>query len=192
MRAEGGSLAPRLQPRRTVMRTTLMRQLTAVGWRVIARRAALLFAVWVIITQGDRTGLLFGVPVVLAAVGVSVLLPAPPSARWSVVGLGRYALAFLAGSLQGGLDVARRALSPELLLTPTVIRYPLRLRTEPARHLFMGTLNLLPGTLGITLEGDHLRVHVLVDKGETVRLQLARLEARVAAAVGERWEPGHA
>jgi multicomponent Na+:H+ antiporter subunit E len=167
-------------------------QLAARGWRFMVVRVLTLAGGWCVVSEGDRAALAFGVPVVLAALSASVLLPSPSSPRWSVPGLVRYVFAFLVGSLQGGIDVARRALAPRLALAPAILRYGLRLRTEPARHLFMGTLNLMPGTLSVSLDGDDLEVHVLIDRGDAVVLQLRRLETHVARAVGERLEDPHA
>lgn len=170
----------------------LRQQAAAQGWRSVAVRASVLSGGWWVIAEGDRSALLFGVPIVLLALGASVALPSPSAPRWSPTGLARFASAFLFGSLHGGLDVARRALAHRLLIAPTVLRYPLGLRTEPARHLFMGALSLMPGTLSVSLEGDGLEVHVLVDQGDGFARQLRDLEERVAGAAGERLEDRHA
>jgi multicomponent Na+:H+ antiporter subunit E len=158
----------------------------------VAVRTLVLAGGWCVIAEGDSSALLFGGAMVLLALTASMALPSPPAPRWSLVGLARYAFSFLVGSLHGGIDVARRSFAPRLPLSPRVLRYPLRLRTKPARHLFMGTLSLMPGTLSMSMDGDDLEVHVLFDKGDALVLQLRHIEEHVARAVGEPLEDRHA
>lgn len=148
-------------------------------------RAVLLACGWLILTDGTKAGFTFGVPTVLAALLVSAWLPSPRAQRWSPTGVLRFAFGFLAGSLRGGLDVAARALAPRLALSPSVVRYPLRLPPGGARNLFTCALSLMPGTLSADLEGDHLGVHVLVDRGQELVRQLQALEDAAARALGE-------
>lgn len=86
-------------------------------------------------------------------------------------------------ALSGGIDVARRAFSPSLPLTPEMIRYPLRLPPGPARILFVNITSLLPGTFSAELGDDELSVHLLADTGDTLE-RLQELEERVAASFG--------
>lgn len=185
-------MAPGLQSHSTMsLLQTLRSRLVACGWRTIALRAVLLSAGWVVISEGDPGARLAGAPVVLLALAASVWLPSPQPPRWSPLGLLRFTWALLYGSLKGGLEVAGLALAPRLRLTPGLLRYPLRLPAGTARHLFMGTLTLTPGTLAVGLEGDELELHVLADKGERQLAQLRVLEGVVASAVGVAG-PGHA
>lgn len=161
------------------------------GGRALLLRAALGTGGWLVITEGELGALAFGGPVVLLAVVASLWLPAPASPRWSAPGLARFAVALLLGSLKGGAQVAWLALAPRLALSPRWLQYPLRLASAPGRHLFMGALTLMPGTLAVRLEGDTLEVHVLVDTGAQQHEQLRVLEERVGRAVGE-WGPAHA
>lgn len=171
---------------------TLQTRFAACGWRSLLVRALILASGWWILTEGDRAGLAFGVPTVLLALLASVSLPSPRPPKWSPIGLLRFAFAFLAGSLRGGVDVARRALAPHLRLSPTMIRFALRVPDGAARNLFTGTLSLMPGTLSANLDGDHLEVHVLGDRGDELVRQLQELEAHVARALGEPLEHPHA
>lgn len=155
-------------------------------------RTALLAGGWWIVTEGDRSAVAFGVPLVLLALGASLSLSPAPAPRWSATGLARFVVVFVAGSLLGGVDVARRALAPTLPIAPGMMRFPLRLRTSPARRLFMCTLSLMPGTLCVSQEGDELLVHVLSDEGDGRSRTLRALEAHVARAVGEPLEERHA
>jgi multicomponent Na+:H+ antiporter subunit E len=171
---------------------TVRANLAAGGERAVPMRALVLAGGWWALTEGDPAGLAFGVVVVLLALFVSVCLPSPPPPRWNLPGLLRLGFAFLTGSLHSGLDVARRALAPGVPLSPAIVRYALRLPQGPARNLLMGTLSLMPGTLSANLDGHHLEVHVLVDKGDETVRQLQELEALVARALGAPLESADA
>lgn len=168
-----------------------------------ARRAVVLSALWWALTEGRIDALGFGIPTVVLATLVSMgLAPvasfrtrvrrapqAPPydeaRARLRVrpFGLLRLVVYFLYGSLRGGVDVARRALTPRLPLFPTVVVYRSDLTPGLAQNLFVGCMNLMPGTLGVELDGRDIRVHVLSDSEQAMR-GLMQLEERVASALG--------
>lgn len=86
-------------------------------------------------------------------------------------------------SLKGGVDVAGRAFSPRLPLTPAMLDYSLRLPKGTARVFFANIVSLLPGTLSTDIRGDTLMVHVL-DNTSPVFEQLQRLEVAVARLFG--------
>jgi multicomponent Na+:H+ antiporter subunit E len=98
-------------------------------------------------------------------------------------------LAFCAWcAVQGGLDVARRALHPRW----TQGRFG-RLETHsrlpegPARLFLLGVVGLLPGAFAVETQGDVLTLHLLDASPELKATALARLrdlEARVARAFG--------
>jgi multicomponent Na+:H+ antiporter subunit E len=159
----------------------------ATGWRAMALRAALLGAGWWILAAGEGAPW-FGVPIVLAALAASAALPASGPARWRPLGLLRFALAFVAGSVRGGIDVAGRALAPRLRIAPAFLEQPLRLPAGPARNLFTGTVSLMPGTLSIDVHGQRLRLHVLAGGDPALARQLQELEQQVARTLGERLE----
>lgn len=158
------------------------------GWRAILARSVTLACGWLIITRGDLEGLGFGCVVVLAAVASSLWLPQSRPLTWRLLGTARFAVAFLSGSLLGGVDVARRALSRRLSIDPALIDYPLGLPPGPARNLFLGTVSLMPGTLCANVEGARCQVHVLTQRPEGFVQELGRLEGLIAVALGERLE----
>ncbi|HSJ99870.1 MAG TPA: Na+/H+ antiporter subunit E [Kofleriaceae bacterium] len=174
-------------------RGLVSRRIAAAGWRGIVVRSALLAAGWWILVAGDRSALGFGVAVVLVALAVSVALPAPAPPRWQPLGLVRFALAFVAGSIHGGIDVAARVLAPRVRIAPAMVEHRLRLPpTGPARNLLAGTLNLMPGTLSVEIAGDRLLVHALAPREPAFARQIEALERRIAHALGERLEDADA
>lgn len=94
----------------------------------------------------------------------------------------RFVAFFLFHSLLGGVDVARRALSPSMPLTIHEADFPTRLQGDGARTLFVAVISLLPGTLACGIRGRRVAVHSL---GGDPAEQLRRLEGRVAALFGQ-------
>ena len=151
--------------------------------RVIALRLAILAGGWWILTEGDRGGLGFGVPVVGLALATSLWLSPPARQPWRPLGMVRFAAHFLVHSVLGGIDVARRALAPRIPLAPAVRAFRGQLPPGPARDVFASAVSLMPGTLVIDRTPDGLIVHALVDS-EQVDHELAVLEATIAHAMG--------
>jgi multicomponent Na+:H+ antiporter subunit E len=169
------------------------------GMRQIVIRALALAILWRIITRGDLSSWVVGVPIVVAATLISVaLLPRLPW-RWRLSGLLRFVPYFLRKSMLGSIDVARRALHPRLPLAPILVEYPVRLHDSLARVFLVNTVSLLPGTLGAELHADHLTVHALDGSSAAITTELEFLEELIADLFGvelsggvERMEAAHA
>ena len=86
------------------------------------------------------------------------LLPAThPLVMWR---LARHLPRFVAGSVSGGIDVAKRAFSPRLRLNPGWVEIPSDL-PDGARVALGAELSLMPGTLSAGSEEGRLLVHLL-------------------------------
>ena len=144
-------------------------------------RAVLFALLWWILTDGATDSWLVGTPVILFAALVSVLL-LPPSS-WSLMGVARFVPFFLWRSLYGGVDVAKRALHPQLPISPALFDHHWRLPPGLPRVLMTNTVSLLPGTLSAELGANSLQVHVL-DKRKDFLSELEKVEQRVAAMFG--------
>jgi multicomponent Na+:H+ antiporter subunit E len=146
-------------------------------------RVALFAALWVALTGGSRYGVALAALSVGAAAVASLALVPPGSWRWTVGGLARFLPFFLRESLLGGVDVARRALSPRPALRPGWVDFRFALPPGPARVFLMNAMNLLPGTLSVRVSADVVRVHVL-DVTLPTEARLRALEARVGELFG--------
>jgi multicomponent Na+:H+ antiporter subunit E len=140
-------------------------------------RIALFAVLWLLLTEGAAGAWLVGAPAVLLAAAVSIALLPPISLAWSE--LLRFGPFFLARSLQGGVDVAWRALHPALPIAPALVDYPLRLPPGLPRVVMINTISLLPGTLTVNVDEDRLTVHVL-DGRKNYLTEFEILENRVA------------
>lgn len=150
----------------------------AKDWRRLAGRMVLLAPVWLVLTGGAADGWLPGLAVLVLAAAVSLLPPAAPAWRWRPLGLCRFIPFFLWHSLRAGLDVARRALHPDLPLAPGLVSHRWRLPPGPARVFFANTVSLLSGTLSVGFGAERLTIHVL-DTGRPWQAELVRLERLV-------------
>lgn len=137
---------------------------------------------WWVLTAGAVDAWWIGVPVVAAAVYLSLRLRVP-NASMRLLPLLRFVPYFAWESLRGGIDVARHALRPRLTLRPAFVGYPLRLPQGPAQVFFANAASLLPGTLCTSLAAHAVELHVL-DDSLPIAQSLAELEQRIAEIFG--------
>lgn len=160
------------EPRQKIARTTP-------GPVHVAIVLALLSLLWVTFGGNDLAGIALGVPTVLLALWAALHLSPSWEVRIDPIAFGAFVPEFLKLSLVGGVDVAKRAFSPEILIDPELMPYTLRLPDGTPRYFFLLLISLLPGTLSAELEGDTLTVHVL-DRAQDNHAALADLEDRIA------------
>ncbi|MDZ7803915.1 Na+/H+ antiporter subunit E [Thiohalophilus sp.] len=144
---------------------------------MLLSRTAMFAVLWWLLTEGQPGSWGLGVPAVLLATLVSLLLV--PRMTISIPALLRFIPFFLRHSLEGGMDVAGRALHSRLPITPVLVDYPLKLPEGLPRVVMINMVSLLPGTLSVEIDNDGLRVHVL-DGNSDITVRLGILECRVA------------
>lgn len=142
--------------------------------------------VWWVLAEGHVDAWLIGVPAVVVAT-VVLARTGPALTRWPrLVALPGFVVYFAWQSLRGGIDVARRAMTPGLDLQPTVVDHKWSLPPGNPRTLAAIALNLMPGTLTVRDHGAHLSVHVLDGR---VPVSIGDLERQVAALLGVEPRP---
>lgn len=145
--------------------------------RNIVARVIVLSLLWWALTEGDTYNLWFGVLVVLVAtVGSLALQPVTGFRPWH---LGSVAIFFVRESISGGIDVARRAFSPDMPINPGFTEVKLRLPAGPARVFLANLLNITPGTVSVELLSESLRIHML-DTEMPVEEKIREMEALMA------------
>lgn len=169
----------------TVLRAAVLTQ-SGTLFRAYLTRLLLFALLWWLLSGGAADSWYVGGVIVLLVTLLSVAL-APPRA-WSLAGLLRFIPFFIRHSISGGVDVARRALSPAMPLQPELIDYRLSLSLSQSRLFMAGVISLLPGTLCADLQEERLLVHVL-DRDSDYQRELARLERYVAAIFREDVSP---
>lgn len=139
--------------------------------------------VWWVLAEGRPDSWGVGAVSAAAALAASLDLAPPLAARVSPTGLLGFAGFFLTQSVKGGVQVAVRAFRPRMDLAPALVDVPVTLPEGLPRVLLVNTLNLLPGTVCVRLEGDRLRLHVL-DARQPVAGAVRETEARIARMLG--------
>lgn len=153
--------------------------------RSALRRAGVFALIWLVATEGNLSAWPLALAGIVGATAASLwLLPAKTLPPISLAGLLRFLIWFVRQSLAGGAQVAWLALQRRPALRPALIEVSLTLPPGLPRLLFTAALSLMPGTLGVRLQGDTLLVHVL-DRGQPLASDAARLAKHVAAVFGE-------
>lgn len=155
-------------------------------WLRGARRAAFFCLLWVLLGGGSAASWTVGAPAVAAATLLSLRLWQGP--LLSLTGLLRFLPWFARQSLAGAVDVAVRALHPDMPLYPGTVRHELRLPEGASRIALANVISMLPGTLSADLEGNRLTVHAL-DARQDLHRMVADLEPRIAAVFTVPLEP---
>jgi multicomponent Na+:H+ antiporter subunit E len=136
---------------------------------------------WWLITNGQPSSWIIGVPAILFATWVFLRLNPGSGQRLSLPGLFRFIPFFLIESLRGGIDVASRTLHPGLRIKPGFYRYQLKLEDRLQRLFFINCLNLLPGTLTTDIHENWIEIHLLSEDIDP-EAGLLRLEQAVRQA----------
>jgi multicomponent Na+:H+ antiporter subunit E len=151
-------------------------------------RFAGFFLFWLVLIGAEPKHWAFGIVAACAATGASAVLW-PASGGLSPFGVARFALRFLPQSGIAGLDVARRAFSPDPGLHPGLVTHETALPPGMARDGMTAVMSLQPGKLpvGVAEEGA-LLVHCL-DTRQPVAAEMAADEAAYLGMF--RKERGH-
>ncbi len=153
------------------------------GTAAILRRATLFALLWWVLAEGRRDAWGLGAVAVATATWASLQLQAPSRQRFSIVGFLGFAGFFLWNSLRSGVQVAWIALRRHPDLRPEFLELELALPAGTPRVLLLNTLGLMPGALGVRLDGDRLMLHVL-DERLPVAAEMRALEAHIARLFG--------
>jgi multicomponent Na+:H+ antiporter subunit E len=161
--------------------STNQKAVSQVGQAII--RASLLAFLWWILVGLDGEAWLIGIPVILTATAVSMMIA--PVLGWKIRPI--KAMIFLGyfvwSAIKGGIDVTSRAFRPSLPIKPGFITHYFRLPPGSSRVFMADVASLLPGTLSSGLEEDCLVIHAL-DLDLKVEESMRDLENRVASLFG--------
>jgi len=151
--------------------------------RAIIQRSLLFALLWWVLAEGRPDSWGLGVLAVCAALWASLRLLPAGSRRISLAGLLGYLAFFVWNSVRGGAQVAWMALRGRQVLQPAILEWKLALPPGAPSVLLLNTLGLMPGTLGVELTDDRLRVHV-IDERLPILAEVAVLEAHIARMFG--------
>jgi multicomponent Na+:H+ antiporter subunit E len=146
-------------------------------------RSILLVLLWGILTDGQPDSWIVGLVSVVIALTASLILLPSSLHGFSLTGLASFLVFFLGQSLKGGIQVALIALRPRLDLHPVVQLIHPRLPKGISRIILVATLNLLPGSLCISLSSENIRLHIL-DGRRSVEPEVRNVELHIACMLG--------
>jgi multicomponent Na+:H+ antiporter subunit E len=151
--------------------------------QAILLRGASFAALWWVLAEGRADGWLLGAVAVALSTWTSWIVLPPGPGTVSLLGLSRFMTFFVWNSLRGGVQVAAMALRGRATLRPALLELPITLPPGGARVLLLNALGLMPGTLGVELAGETLRLHVL-DERLPVVAEARALEAAISKLCG--------
>jgi multicomponent Na+:H+ antiporter subunit E len=143
------------------------------------------FLLWLTLIGAEPKHWPFGLVAACAATFASARFW-PASSGLSVPGVAGFGLRFLPQSVMAGLDVARRAFSPDPGLRPGIVTHETTLPPGMARDGLTAVMSLQPGKLPVGgVDGDALPVHCL-DTRQPVAAEMAADEAAYRRMFRER------
>jgi multicomponent Na+:H+ antiporter subunit E len=155
-----------------------MRTSVAIG------RAALFFALWLMIAGYRLADIPVGLGAAALATWASLRLLPPSTLRLRLWSLASFGLHFFGQSVSAGVQVARLALSPSMRLRPGFVAWRPRLESASARNAFCAVSSLLPGTLPAGTDDDGtLLIHCL-DVDQPVADSLTAEEVLFSRMIG--------
>lgn len=154
-------------------------------FRAFCQRAAGLYLVWWVMTEGDPTGLVPGAAIVVLVALLSCRLYPPSRYTLHLLRVVIFAGYFIGRSVVAGLDISRRLLSPSVPVNPGHFTIRTSLPEGSPRWLLANTLSLMPGTLSVRLDGACLELHCL-DLDLPVDEDVRSTERKVAGVFGLR------
>lgn len=157
-------------------------------WRWFFKYVAIFTFLWWILSEGDQNSWLVGLPSAVAAAGLSAWLAPDTAWRFHWTAIPSFLWMFVKLSVEGGFDVAKRALSLRSNIDPGMLEFETLLPAGTARVVFVNSISLCPGTVSANLEGDIILIHVL-DTRLTSLESLRKLEYSVGRLFGCSWIP---
>jgi multicomponent Na+:H+ antiporter subunit E len=147
-------------------------------------RAALFFALWLMIAGYQPADLPIGLATAALATWASLRLLPPSTLRLRLWSLASFGLHFFGQSVSAGVQVAWLALSPSMPLRRGFVSWRPRLESTSARYAFCAVSSLLPGTLPAGSDDDgNLVIHCL-DVDQRVAERLAAEEVLFGRMIG--------
>lgn len=156
----------------------------------ILGRAALFFGIWLVLSTPDlgalhldplaaTADLTMAVLAAAIATWVSLWALAPGPRAWRLGGLLALIGRFLAQSVLGGIDVARRAFHPRLPPRPGYIVFTTRLRSGRQRAVFETLTSATPGAIAAGTDAEGRVVYHCLDTRLPIAEGLARDERQL-------------
>lgn len=90
--------------------------------------------------------------------------------------------------VKANVQVVKAVLSPDMEVSPTMVRVPSRPKTELGKTMFGNSITLTPGTVTVEMSEDEILVHALLTEMSDVQ-GFEEMAERAAWSVGEVNQP---
>lgn len=87
--------------------------------------------------------------------------------------------------VKANVQVVKAVLSPDLEVSPTLVKIPLNTEADIAETMFANSITLTPGTVSVDMQSDHILVHALLEDMSAPE-GFSDMEERSAWAVGHK------
>ena len=87
--------------------------------------------------------------------------------------------------------VVRAVMSPDVTISPTLVKIPVDRSTDMGRVMFANSITLTPGTVSVDVTDDHILVHALLEEMSDPA-DFTEMQARAGASIGEPISPSEA
>jgi len=85
--------------------------------------------------------------------------------------------------IKANVQVIKAVLSPDLEVSPTLVKIPLASDVDIAETMFANSITLTPGTVSVDMQPDHILVHALLEEMSSPE-DFVEMGERAAWAVG--------
>ena len=92
--------------------------------------------------------------------------------------------------VKANMQVVKAVLSPDLEVSPTLVKIPLNTDADIAETMFANSITLTPGTVSVDMPPDHILVHALLEDMSAAE-DFEEMEKRAAWAVGHKIEEAY-
>ena len=86
--------------------------------------------------------------------------------------------------IKANIAVVKAVMSPNLAVSPTLVRIPTPQKTDIGKVMFANSITLTPGTVSVDIQDDHILVHALLSE-MSEPADFAEMAERSAWAIGE-------
>ena len=86
--------------------------------------------------------------------------------------------------IKANIAVVKAVMSPNLAVSPTLVRIPTPQKTDIGKVMFAYSITLTPGTVSVDIQDDHILVHALLSE-MSEPADFAEMAERSAWAIGE-------
>jgi len=138
-------------------------------------------SLWLVITKGNYTSLIVGIPFIILAVMSYRHLRIVGTDALNFKALPFFSIWFIIQATRGGIDITIRTLHLKIDIHPGFINYPMNIKNKNIQVFFANCVSLLPGTLSVEIKDNELILHSLnlndaiLSETRKVEIQVQRL-----------------